>query len=94
MGDGADFALDAMEDDALMLLDTNLSPSDFFERGLYNEFGGLIGSEKRKVTCRCCKQSGLLWKNHHGKWRLFDKKGLHQCPVNPLCPSVEVDHDR
>jgi len=38
-------------------------------------------------TCRCCGQGGLRWDQLCGKWRLFDKHGLHQCPVNPLVES-------
>jgi len=38
----------------------------------------------RTIVCRCCHKAGLEWHIHNGKWRLFDQRGLHACPVNPL----------
>lgn len=36
------------------------------------------------VTCRCCGRKGLEWNQRSGKWRLYDQRGIHVCPVNPL----------
>jgi hypothetical protein len=34
------------------------------------------------IVCKHCKESGFHWKQlHDGKWRLFDKYGIHSCKV-------------
>ena len=65
----------------------DVHPADYgeqYERGIINELGGLIGTEKPEKTCRCCGRSGLRWGRHDEKWRLFEGGRLHECPVNPL----------
>lgn len=36
------------------------------------------------VTCRYCGTKNLTWGMVDGKWRLFNKKGIHKCKVVPL----------
>jgi len=39
-------------------------------------------------TCRYCGTTGLEWgQDSEGRWRLHDRKGIHQCRVRPLPPA-------
>ena len=44
-------------------------------------------------TCRCCGISFLTWGVYEGKWRLFEGKKLHVCPVNPLLDVKETTNE-
>lgn len=58
-----------------------LSDADAFELGLINGLGRESTSYK---VCRYCNTHNLFWSTYMGKWRLFDSKGIHRCPVNLL----------
>jgi len=69
MGDMADYTLDSIE----------------FDSNPYSEQNGEWEAPlKRTIVCRCCHRAGLEWGERNGKWRLFDDRGIHVCPVNPL----------
>lgn len=36
------------------------------------------------TSCRCCSEGNLFWREIDGKWRLFNDRGIHKCPVQPL----------
>lgn len=87
MGDMADFALDEImdEDEISVNYSGTYCDAEAFELGLIDEHGFICGTEKKSITCRCCKTEGLHWGEYKGKWRLFDNSGtLHNCSVNPL----------
>lgn len=89
MGDGADMAIEAMEDFENARTDFHtgaMSDLSAFELGIIDELGYELMPRGRTQlrTCRCCSKTGLHWAQHNGKWRLFDNNGLHECPKNPL----------
>ena len=87
----ADMAIEAMEHEEELRFSFRhglISELEAYEAGLINELGYEIGPSlgARVVSkeCKYCGQKGLHWETHKEKWRLFDKEGLHICPVNPL----------
>ena len=91
MGEMADDFLDdvmEMEDRRLDYHGGKISQEEAYDLGIVDEMGFEYSpfqhiSADGKI-CRCCGKPGLHWDTHQGKWRLFDKSGLHHCPVNPL----------
>lgn len=87
MGDGADMALEAMEDFEDLRLSHKMgqmTDAEAYEHGIINELGGIIGTEGKIIKCRCCGEVGLHWEKIEDKWRLFNNEGLHDCKANPL----------
>lgn len=88
MGDMADeFLNDVMDDEELTLdyMFGDINTSDAVDRGILDELGALPTSGRSMPkTCRCCGTTGLTWGRYRGKWRLFNKQGVHRCPTNPL----------
>ncbi len=88
MGEMADYHLDQVQDMEDLRFKWRLgemSTEEGIECGVLNEQGGYeTAGHKKPVTCRCCKTKNLHWEQLDNKWRLFDYKGLHHCPVNPL----------
>ena len=70
MGDAADMVLESID------------------YSIYN--GYWEGDDDRETSfhnlkkCRCCGRDNLFWKKRNNKWRLFDRRGIHVCSVNPL----------
>lgn len=90
MGDMADYFLEQVEDmecarqQYLHGLITDLEAMDLGvldEQGVFHSASSGTPTTK---TCKYCDKPGLTWGKHNGKWRLFEKGELHQCPVNPL----------
>lgn len=91
MADGADMAIDDMLTFKEMRLDFRtgyMGVSEAFDAGIVDELGFEAGTSTLLKTCRCCGEGGLYWKKLEGKWRLFNDKGIHKCPVVPL-PKTE-----
>lgn len=87
-GDMADYTLDAVEDfEAARLAwrTGHMGLQSAIDQGVLDEHGyEFTPSAGKSITCRCCKIGGMHWEKYKGKWRLFDKDGLHICKVNPL----------
>lgn len=91
MGDMADDFLDSvmeMEFYRQDYLDGTMTDQEAYHRGIVDENGTYYNagySKTRGRICRCCGQGGLLWgKMIDGKFRLFDKQRIHECPIKPL----------
>lgn len=99
MGEFADYAIDeafVYEDMIWNYEHGNMSYQDAYECGVIDENGAVIDywyGHSKSVTCRCCGQKGLFWGRHNGKWRLFFKKKLHECPKVPL-PELRKELDQ
>ena len=98
MGDMADMALDHVDDMEELRLDyrtARIDDCEAYDLGIIDECGVYIGpgyGRNRSRTCRCCGKTGLLWGKVDGKFRLFDGKVIHHCPVNPL--KSDTDHSQ
>ena len=69
MGDAADYTLESI---------------DYSQYNGCADGGSWETPRSAGVTCRCCGRTGLKWGERNGKWRLFDMRGVHACPENPL----------
>lgn len=89
MGDGADMFLEQVEAFEDLRLEYHLggmSDVEAYEQGIVDELGFeyIPGDPPTPKTCRCCGKSGLHWEQRNAKWRLFDERGIHNCPAVPL----------
>jgi len=88
MGDMADFYNDQVEEMEFERGNFRMglmSELEAYEKGIIDEFGYEANAwTGRTISCRCCKKKNLHWQQHNGKFRLFDGRGIHKCPKNPL----------
>jgi dCMP deaminase len=90
MGEMADFELERvceMEERRLSYRMGEVSDGEAYEEGIIDELGYEIGpysGHTKLKSCRCCGENNLHWEEKDNKWRLFDNKGIHNCPKNPL----------
>lgn len=54
--------------------------SDQWTFGLHPTVDTLHHSKKVPVICRYCGSTGVRWRMVNGKWRLFERHGIHICP--------------
>lgn len=82
-GDMADFALDQVMDMEELRLDYRLghmSDIEAYDNGIIDELGYEVGTGSPTKNCKHCGQTGLVWKNVLGKWRLGPASGgIHTC---------------
>lgn len=97
MGDGADMALEMIEDfeySRALYRSGQMTELEAYEAGIIDERGFEYSDGPPSKTCRCCGKAGLYWGLRDGHWRLFDNRGIHRCPVNPLCAKFEEPDQR
>ena len=85
MGDMADLFLNEVleHEEAIEAYHHGEMPiEEAYDKGIVNELGGEErGLTIRSRTCRLCNKTGLRWVNVEGKWRLFEGKTIHKCPI-------------